>query len=103
MVRQVDLTAPSALLRAMIEGTLPFDGYAARNAALKLTGGITDLRFLADLREDLLAEMETQQLQAWLGDQPEFLVTQFRRDAIAALERILAAARNRTSDDRQQA
>lgn len=103
MVRTVDLTAPSALLRAMIDGTLPYDGYAARRAALKLTAGINDLKLVADLQDDLLAEMEAQQLQIWLGEQPAFLVAQFRRDAVAALERILATARNRTSDDRQQA
>ena len=86
----------------MIEGTLPFDGYAARHAALKLTAGIADLKLLADLQDDLLAEMEAQQLQLWLGDQPMFLVAQVRRDAIAALERVLAAVRNRTTNDRQQ-
>lgn len=103
MVRQVDLTAPSALLRAMIEGTLSYDSYAMRRAALKLTAGIADLKLVTDLQDDLLVEMEAQQLQIWLGDQPEFLVAQFKRDAVAALQRILAAARNRTSDDRQQA
>lgn len=87
----------------MIEGTLPFDGYAARRAALKLTAGIADLKLVADLQDDLLAEMEAQQLQIWLGDQPAFLIAQFRRDAIAALERILRAGWNRTSNDRQQA
>ena len=74
------LDQDEALIRAMIDGALPYDGHAARRVALRLTAGIVDKARAADLHDDLLFEIDVVQMQLTLDEHPPF-VERFRHDA----------------------
>jgi hypothetical protein len=87
-----DFSDPSSLLRAMIDGSRLYDGYAARRAALRLTSRIADGQLASELTDELFFEIEAVQLQIAL-DGPASVTESWREHARQVLARIVVAGR----------